>query len=172
MTWRPEDFDDLASHLRRQMDAEIRGEAEEVERLTELQRRRKQDFGAVAIRAMQAGDRATITIGRRQWRGRISSVGRDYLTLNTDTAVIEAPFTAVILSLERSRSGGENEKPASLTWAARLAELAMAETKVLLLTDEDELQGRIRLVASDHLEFEVDVYLMLEKVRAVIRAVV
>jgi hypothetical protein len=172
MTWRPEDFDDLASHLRRQMGSEFRDEAEEVERLTNLQRRRKQGFGDVAVRAMQAGDSAAITIGGRRWGGQIESVGRDYLTVNTGAAIVEAPFNAITLALQRTRSGGENQRPASLTWNARLAELAMAETRVLLIADDDEFDGRIRLVAGDHLEFEGDVYIMLGKVRAVIRAMV
>lgn len=171
MTWRPEDFEDLAGHLRRQIGSEFREEAEEVERLTELQRRRKQTMSDVATKAMHAGDGATVAIGSRRWQGSIVGVGDDYLILNTNRTVIEAPFLAITLRLERSRSGGNIAKPLATTWVARLAELAMAEEHVTLVTVAEELEGQIVLLATDHIEFEGSVYVSIVNVKAVIRSV-
>ncbi|CAN5282820.1 hypothetical protein BH18ACT5_BH18ACT5_15540 [soil metagenome] len=172
MTWRPEDFDDLARDLRRRMGAEFRDEAEEVERLTDLQRRRKQTLAEVARRAMHAGDAATLAIGNRTWRGLIDEVGSDYVKVHTGTAVVEAPFHVVRLALEPTRAGGHNRTPDASTWIARLGELAMAETQLTLVIDGNDLEGRIVLVATDHLEFEASVYVAIENVRAVVRSVV
>lgn len=171
MTWRPEDFDDLAGHLRRQIGSEFREEAEEVERLTELHRRRRQTLRDVATRAMHAGDRVTVAVGSRRWQGSIAGVGEDYLFLRTTRAVVEAPFRAITLKLEPSRSGGDTTKPSAPTWVARLAELAMSEEPLTLVSETDELEGRIALVATDHLEFEGGVYVLIESVKAVIKSV-
>ncbi|MGI8518871.1 MAG: hypothetical protein ACR2ME_11150 [Acidimicrobiia bacterium] len=172
MVWRPEEFDDLASHLRRQIGGELRDEAEEVERLTELGRARKRTLADVARIAMQAGYEATVGIGEWQWHGSITGVGADYLLLATDTVVVEAPFAALTLTLLRTRSGGSSTVLDSRTWSARLAEMAMAEMSVTLLTDRDRFEGQIHLVATDHLEFEGGVYVLLENVKAVVRALV
>ncbi|CAN5786366.1 MAG: hypothetical protein ABR609_05475 [Acidimicrobiia bacterium] len=172
MAWRPEDFDDLASHLRRQIGGELRDEAEEVERLTELGRARKRTLADVAQIAMHAGYQATVGIGEWHWDGSITGVGVDYLLLATDTVVVEAPFTALTLTLLRTRSGGSSTVLDSRTWSARLAEMAMAELSVTLLTDRDRFEGQIQLVATDHLEFEGGVYVLLENVKAVVRALV
>jgi hypothetical protein len=172
MTWRPEDFEDLARDLRHQVGSEIRSEAEEVERLTEIRRRRRQTMADVAVRAMQAGDTATIVSGSRSWRGTVAEVGEDYLKVEAGGAVIEAPLHSIDLRLERTRSGGRNQSPASATWMARLAELALEETTVTLITESSDYEGRILLVAVDHLEFEGGIFVPLRAVRALVRSVV
>ena len=154
MTWRPEDFDDLAGHLRRQMGGEFRDEAAEVERLTDLQRRRKQTLRDVAQMAMNSGYRASVAIGDRHWQGEISGVGSDYIRLTTDHAVVEAPRMRSASPWCRRARSGRSEQLAAITWQARLAELAMDEARVTLATPEGDLSGRIVLVAVDHLEIE------------------
>ncbi|HEX2421082.1 MAG TPA: hypothetical protein VHL55_05740, partial [Acidimicrobiia bacterium] len=92
MTWQPEDFEELGSELRRRMGAEIRDEAEEVERLADLQRRRRSSLGEVARSAMHRGDSVTVTIGQRSWKGTLRAVGDDYLRLESGQVVLEAPL--------------------------------------------------------------------------------
>lgn len=168
MTWRPEDFDDLAGHLRRQVGGEFRDEAAEVERLTDLQRRRRQTLRDVAVKAMNSGYEATVVIGNRRWQGEVSGVGRDYLRLATAHVVVEAPLNEIMVILQAARSGGRSGQLAALTWQARLAELAMDEPQVTLVTPEGDLDGRIVVVAADHLEIEGGVYVSMKKVKAVL----
>jgi hypothetical protein len=153
LTWDPDDFEELGSELRRRMGAEIREEAEEIEHLADLQRRRRSSLIDVAHAAMHRGDSVTIDIGERSWKGTLRAVGEDYLQLTTSQIVIECPSAAVVLTSERSRVGGHSGKPASATWRARLAEIAADEKTVqIVVRDSEDVVGRIEVVATDHLE--------------------
>jgi len=81
LTWRPDDFEELGSELRRRMGAEMRDEAEEVERLADLQRRRRGSLQDVVRAAMHRGDSVTVAIGKHSWKGTLRVVGEDYLRL-------------------------------------------------------------------------------------------
>jgi len=170
LTWQPEDFEELGSELRRRMGAEIRDEAEEIERLADLQRRRRSSLGEVARSAMHRGDSVTVTIGQRSWKGTLRAVGDDYLRLESGRVVLEAPLGEGVLSTEPSRSGGHSGKPASATWRARLAEIAAEQTAVhVLVRGSEEVVGRIEVVATDHLEVaaEYPTYIPLRLVEAI-----
>ena len=157
LTWQPEDFEELGSELRRRMGAEMRDEAEEIERLADLQRRRKDSLREVARAAMHRGDSVSIAIGERSWNGTLSAVGEDYLRLETSQLVIECPLVAAVVTVARSRSGGQSGRPASATWRARLAEIAAEEKTVqVLLRGSETVVGRIEVVAVDHLELSTD----------------
>ena len=153
MTWHPDDFEELGSELRRRMGAEIRDEAEEIEHLADLQRRRRSSLTDVAMAAMHRGDSVTIAIGERSWKGTLRAVGEDYLRLETDLVVVECPSLGVVVTTERSRTGGHSGKPASPTWRARLAEVAADEKTVrIVVAGSEDVMGRIEVVATDHLE--------------------
>ena len=153
MTWDPDDFEELGSELRRRMGAEIREEAEEIEQLADLQRRRKSSLNDVATSAMHRGDSVTIAIGERSWKGALQAVGEDYLRLGTGQVVVECPSAAAIITTERSRAGGHSGRPASSTWRARLAEIAADEKTVrIVVSGFEDVVGRIEVVATDHLE--------------------
>ena len=153
MTWHSDDFEELGSELRRRLGAEIRDEAEEIEQLADLQRRRRSSLNDVATAAMHRGDSVTIAIGERSWKGALQAVGEDYLRLGTGQVVVECPSAAAIITTERSRVGGHSGRPASATWRARLAEIAADEKTVqIVLRDSEDVVGQIEVVATDHLE--------------------
>lgn len=170
LTWDPDDFEELGSELRRRMGAEIRDEAEEIEHLADLQRRRRASLIDIATAAMHRGDSVTIGIGERSWKGTLSGVGEDYLRLANELVIIECPTEAVVLTVQRSRVGGHSGKPASPTWRARLAEIAAEEKTVrILVRGSDDVVGRIEVVATDHLELssENPTYIPLDLVVAI-----
>jgi hypothetical protein len=170
LTWQPEDFEELGSELRRRMGAEIRDEAEETERLADLQRRRRSSLGEVARNAMHRGDSVTVAVGQRSWKGILRAVGEDYLRLESGQIVLESPLGEVVVSTEPSRFGGQSGKPASATWRARLAEIAAEETTVhVLVRGSEDVVGRIEVVATDHLEVsaEYPTYIPLRLVEAI-----
>jgi hypothetical protein len=173
LTWQPEDFEDLGSELRRRVGAELREEAEEIERLSDLQRRRKDSLREVAQAAMHRGDSVIITIGERTWKGVLRAVGDDYLQLESKQSLVECPLSAAVISVQRSRSGGKKGKPASATWKARLAEHAAEQTTVrILLRGSEELAGLIEVIATDHLQLsgEEPAYIPLGLIEAIISA--
>lgn len=152
MSWRPDDFDDLAGELRRRVGHEFREEAEEVERLSDLQRRRRATLADVALDAMHRGDAVTVRSAAATWTGELTAVGDDYLSLRAVNVIIEVPLDAIALEVVASRAGGRSGRPASLTWKARLAELATSGEVVTLLAPDlgVEVTGPIELVARDH----------------------
>lgn len=171
MTWRPEEFEELGSELRRRIGSELRDEAEEVERLSELGRRRKSTLRDVAQTAMNRGDSVTITLGSRHWKGTLRAVGEDYLRLETGEFVVECSFASVLMLTERARTGGQSGRPPSATWRARLAELAADETLIrILVAGNDDIEGRIELVAIDHVEIAgpIPSYVPLDRIEAII----
>ncbi|MGH8926258.1 MAG: hypothetical protein ACRDWA_16750 [Acidimicrobiia bacterium] len=170
LTWQPDDFEELGSELRRRMGAEMRDEAEEVERLSDLQRRRRNSLAETARTAMHRGDSVTIAIGERAWKGTLRAVGEDYLRLESSQIVVECPLAAVVVRTERSRSGGQSGKPASATWRARLAELAAEKMTVhVLVRGSTDILGIIEVVATDHIEVaaEYPTYIPLGLVEAI-----
>jgi hypothetical protein len=152
MTWNPDDFEELAGQLRREVGGEFRAEAEEVERLTDLQRRRRAGLAEVAMAAMHRGDQVTVRTRSGTWIGELVAVGDDYISLQALDVKIEALVDAVALDLRPSRVGGRSGKPASATWRARLAELAVTQETVTVMAPDlgVEAHGQIDLVARDH----------------------
>jgi hypothetical protein len=153
VTWRGDEFDELASDLRRRVGAEFVEEAAEIEQLTDLQRRRRADLAEVARAAMHRGDRVTISCQSGYWVGQLQSVGDDYVVLETAELLVEAHLPSIGLEIEPSRSGGRSGSPGSSTWRARLIELELEGETIALVapTANAEVTGRIEVVASDHL---------------------
>ncbi|MGQ0849504.1 MAG: hypothetical protein ACT4OP_10360 [Actinomycetota bacterium] len=180
MTWDPEQFDDLAEDLRRRVGHEIRQEAAEVERLTDLMRRRREKMADVAIRAMHGGDRVTVRSRAGAWTGMIEAVGEDYLTLRAGHQVIDAQLAGVGLEIAAARLGGRSGRPDSATWKARLAELSETQAQLVVFAPDLGLKvsGIITLVGANHLEVSlpsgdrpVSTYLPLRSVTLVVQGV-
>ena len=153
MSWRDDEFNDLAAELRRRVGSEFVLESEEIEQLAEQQRRRRADLAESARRAMHRGDRVTITCQTGRWSGRIWTVGDDYLMLETVETWVEAHLPLVGLEVEPARSGGRSGSPASATWRARLTELELEGVFVTVVAPgaNMEVSGKLEVVASDHI---------------------
>jgi hypothetical protein len=157
MTWEPEEFDDLAAELRRRVAAEFRSEAEEVERLVQLQRRRKAVLRDVATAAMHQGQGVTLRCLEDEWSGELLAVGTDYLSLRTGTHFLDARLDSIAIRLTRARKGGRTGKPASGTFKARLTEFELTGEEVTLRCSRPiiEVTGVIDVVATDHVEMRL-----------------
>ncbi len=175
MTWEPEQFDDLAGELRRRVAAEFRSEAEEVERLVQLQRRRKAILRDVATTAMHQGQGVTVRCFGDEWNGELLAVGSDYLSLLTATHFLEARLDSIAIGLTPARRGGRTGKPASDTFKARLTEFELTGEEVTLRSSSPiiEVSGVIEVVATDHVEMKLPAercYLPLDGVVIAIRS--
>ena len=174
MTWQPEEFEELAGELRRRVEAEFRSEAEEVEHLAQLQRKRKAVLRDVARTAMHQGQRVTLSSAGDEWSGELLAVGADYLTLQTRAVLLDARLDSVALRLAPAREGGHTGQPGSDTFKARLTEFEMTgeELRVRCRVPVIELTGVIDVVAADHVEMRCPderCYLPLDGVFMVIR---
>lgn len=165
LTWQPEDFEELGQELRRRIGAEIREEAEEMEMLSALLRRRRESSIDVARQAMNRGARTTISTSGLTFAGLVSSVGQDYLQVTTANEVLECRAAKVVMAIEPARSGGKADRPDSSTFKARLAEMAEEKRSLRFLVDGiDPVEGVIDVVATDHIAIRGDrlVYIPLE----------
>ena len=173
MTWESEDFDDLAAELRRRVASEFRSEAEEVERLVHLQRKRKAILRDIVTSAMHQGQGVTLRSDGREWTGELLGVGTDYLSLKTATHLVDARLGSIAMSFTPARQGGRTGKLASATFKARLTELEMVGEEVTLRSIPiGEISGLIEVVATDHVEMKLPTercYLPLDSVVMVIR---
>jgi hypothetical protein len=174
MTWEPEEFEDLAAELRRRVAAEFRNEAEEVERLVLLQRRRKAVLRDVATAAMHQGQGVTLRCLEDVWTGELLAVATDYLSLRTATHFLEARLDSIAIGLTPARQGGRTGKPDSDTFKARLSEFEMTGEEVTLRCSSPtiEVTGVIEVVATDHVEMKLSnerCYVPLDSVVMVIR---
>ena len=153
MSWRDDEFDDLAEELRRRVGSEFVLENEEVEQLAEQQRRRRAELAELARRAMHRGDRVTITCQTGRWSGQLWAVGDDYAVLETVDTWVEAFLPSVGLEIEPARSGGRSGAPASATWRARLTEFELEGLVVTVVAPgaNVEASGKIEVVATDHI---------------------
>ena len=175
MTWEPEEFDDLASELRRRVAGEFRGEAEEVERLVQLQRQRKAVLADIATRAMHQGQGVTVRGLGSEWSGELLAVGSDYLSLLTANQFVEARLDSIAIGLTPARQGGRTGKPSSDTFKARLTEFEMTGEEVTLRCGAPlvDVTGVIEVVATDHIEMRLPMercYLPLDGVVMAIRS--
>jgi hypothetical protein len=174
MTWEPEEFDDLAAELRRRVAAEFRSEAEEIEHLVQLQRRRKALLRDVATTAMHQGQGVTVRCFEREWSGELLAVGSDYLSLLTASHFVEARLDSIALGLTPARQGGRTGRPASETFRARLTEFELTGEKLSLQCNSPILEatGVIEVVGIDHVEMRLPTercYLPLDGVVMAIR---
>ena len=175
MKWEPEEFDDLAAELRRRVAAEFRSEAEEVELLVQLQRRRKAILRDVATTAMHQGYGVTVHCFESKWSGELLAVGSDYLSLLTASHFLEARFDSIAIGLTPARQGGRTGRPASETFRARLTEFEITGEELTLRCSAPllEAKGVIEVVAADHVEMRLPTercYLPLDGVVMAIRS--
>jgi hypothetical protein len=175
MRWEPEEFDDLAAELRRRVAAEFRSEAEEVELLVQLQRRRHASLRDVATMAMHQGHGVTVHCLEGNWSGELLAVGSDYLSLLTGTHFVEARLDSIAIALSPAREGGRAGKPASATFRARLTEFELTGEELTLRCKSPlfEARGVIEVVATDHVEVRLATgryYLPLDGVVMAIRS--
>lgn len=170
-----EEFDDLAAELRRRVAAEFRSEAEEVEHLVQLQRRRKALLRDVATAAMHQGQGVTIRCLGEEWSGELLAVGSDYLSLLTASHFLEARLGSIAIGLTPARQGGRTGKPASDSFRARLTEFELTGEELTLRSSSPivEATGVIEVVATDHVEVRLAAercYLPLDGIVMAIRS--
>lgn len=148
--------DDLARELRQTVGAELRAEAEISERETEIMRRRHRTLSELVREAAARGDRVSVVSATRTVTGDVAHVGRDYLTLTSDTEVVDARLEAVLIAPHPSRQGGSRTSGGSITFKARLSEYEQTREPVTIVTSrggtstEAGIDGVLEVVAEDH----------------------
>lgn len=151
---------DLARELRAGLGHEVRAEAEEEERLAAQAALRRRTLADVAREAADRGDSVTAVCGGRRFSGPVGHVARDLLTLDLPAARLHVNLDGSVLL----RSGGPLTEPPvhvpddAPSFKARLYELELAgvEVDLGLTGTTDELRGRLRAVAFDHVLLQVD----------------
>jgi hypothetical protein len=148
-----EPFDDLARHLRSEAGSEFRAEAEATELEVDQGRRRRRRLQDIARESFERGDRVRVDAPGFSMNGRVSAVGRDYLTLEEGERECDVRLDGAALRRERSASGGGSGLPASLTFKARLAEYELSGERLTVAAPSMAaiIEGRITVAATDHL---------------------
>lgn len=146
------DFEELASELRQAVGREYRWDAEDVEQLTEQQRRRRRSLTDVAHEAMSRGDTVILGRGEIRHRGTLSAVHGDLAILLTGMGTINAHLTEVLLTIaDKVREGGTVGVRGAESFQGRLAELEHTGETVVIEGEDLELRGRIAVAAEDHI---------------------
>lgn len=150
--WNEDPLDDLARQLRETVGAEFRIEAESVEQETEIGRLRKRTISEAVRDSAHRGDMVSIVVTGRTITGHVTQVGRDYLTVETDTEIADTRITSAVTLVKPAKSGGRTVKGGSLTYHARLSEFEQTGESVTLLIGSipHSVTGTIRVVAKDH----------------------
>lgn len=154
--WSEDPLESLARELRESVGSEFRAEAEMVELETEIGRLRRRALHDVAREAANRGDRVSIVTVDRTVTGDISHVGRDYVSVETPTELLDARLDRVVLVFTPSTSGGVDPRGGSITFRARLSEFEQTGEPVELAATRlnVSVHGRIKVVASDHVVLE------------------
>lgn len=175
MRWDDESFDELARDLRQGAGAEMRAEAEEVERQAHLGRLRTRSLADVARQAMHRGDRAVVEVAGRIITGHVSHTGTDYMVVEGDDEVVDIRLAQAAIGFERSAHGGHSTSAGSTTMRARLAEYEQTGEPVRLVAPliPMEVAGSLIVVARDHVTVRRsdggDVHLPIDAIALVIR---
>lgn len=146
-------LDDLARHLRTGAGSELRAEAEIAELETHQGRLRRRSQADVARQAAARGDQATLLLSDRTISGAVTHVGRDYVTIETETEIVDARLAAAIVRITPRRQGGLVTGKGSATWKARLAEFESTGEPLTAMTAGGRWQGMITVAATDHVIF-------------------
>lgn len=154
--WSVDPLESLARELRESVGSEFRAEAEMVELETEIGRLRRRALRDVAKEAANRGDIVSILTPARTVTGSITHVGRDYVSLETPTELLDARLDRVALVVTPSTSGGIDPRGGSITFKARLSEFEQTaeRVEVAATTLNVTVQGRIVVVATDHVIVE------------------
>lgn len=174
VTFGPEDpLEALARELRQGAGAEMRAEADLDEQETEKGRQRRRTMADEARRAMARADTVSVTVGGRTLSGHVDAVGSDYLVLVTATTAADIRLDRVVLRVRPQPRGGQDGRPGSATFKARLAEYEHTGEPVTLIIGPDETEGIVTLVAVDHLRVTTpdaeELVVPLDAVTAVLR---
>lgn len=165
---------ELADHLRQGAGRELREEAAEDERLTELLRRRRLDLGGRLLESVHRGERVRAETGSHNFAGLLVYAGADFATVQRADDVVEVVLAAAVWTVESSPTGGVDQTGEPLTFRARLAEIASTpETVIVALREGRNIVGSIDVVTGDHLDIDQDgstVLVPLALVTAVIRS--
>lgn len=165
---------DLAAELRQSAGREWAEEAAEDERLTELQRRRRQTLAEVMKEMTQRGERVSAEFGGHSFSGTLVGGGDDYVTVKGPGQTADIRLATASWSALPTDEPAEGSPGRELSFRALLDEYAAAEAGIrLALPAGGFVMGQVMVVASDHLEFtDVDhrrLLIPLESVLAVIR---
>jgi hypothetical protein len=143
-------FEELAREMRLGPGAEMRAEAEVVEQETHQGRLRHRSLGDVARHWAARGDITTITIGDTTLTGRVIHLGSDYLTLETQTQLVEIRLDRAMVRVQPQPTGGVQLGRGSVTFTARLAEFEQTGEPVTVVAGSHHVSGFIEVGAVDH----------------------
>jgi hypothetical protein len=143
-------FDELAREMRLGPGAEMRAEAEAVEQETHQGRLRHRSLGDVARSWAARGDITTVTAGDAALTGRVIHVGSDYLTLETQTQLVEIRLDQAMVRVQPQPAGGVPLARGSVTFTARLAEFEQTGEPVTVVAGSHHVSGFIEVGAVDH----------------------
>jgi hypothetical protein len=147
---RDDPLDELALELRAAVEDELLADAEAVEELAELGRRRARSVSDLLTDAMHRGDAVRARSAGFVLAGSIAYVGNDYVVIEGMDATADVRMRGSAFTLERARAGGHRTTGGSRTFRARLAEYEQSGEPVVLHTAAGELRGVIDTAATDH----------------------
>ena len=167
---------DLAAELRQGAGREWIEEAAEDERLSETLRRRQTNLSEMMAELASRGDRVSIEFGGHTFSGSVVEVGSDFATILGPGQVADVRLRtakwSVLVSTEPAEP--QNRGVGSVTALLKLYESEQANLR-LALPGGDMVIGKIRAVASDHVEIaDVDdrlLYVPIELILGIIRSI-
>lgn len=145
-------LEELARELRQGVGTEFKAEAEITEQETHVGFLRRLSLADAGRAAMHRGDLVSLLTSAKTITGSPVYVGKDYLTVETRSEIVDAPFDRVLIRVERRPSGGHSALGGAITFKARLSELEHSRERVTLYVAEanHEITGRVALLATDH----------------------
>ncbi len=111
-------------------------------------------------------------LGDRSLQGEVVHVGSDYLTIETAHSVADVRLGSAVLKAVARPEGGRDLVRGSVTLKARLSEYEQTGEPVTLVLEDGEIDGRILVVAVDHVlvdDQSNDLYVPLAMIQAAIR---
>jgi hypothetical protein len=147
-------FDPGLAALSRNMQRELREEAEEVESIvaeSELRERTMQD---VASEARNRGDMISIATSRRTFNGIVVYAGKDFVSVRTESFEVDVNLAdaAYIRTVEPGRRGGQARTDGPGTFEMRMIERKSPRERVEIgyRRVEETVIGFIASVGQDH----------------------
>lgn len=151
-------LESVGRELRAGIGAEVRADAEELERLAALAARRRRTFADVARDHMLRGDTVAVQVPAGRFVGLVVHVADDLVRLRTRSGEVDLRprGPASLRVVERARHGGIDASRGPSSFTARLRELELAGARVELgvALGPDVLAGRLAAVAVDHVVLE------------------
>jgi hypothetical protein len=136
------------------MDAEVRAEQADYERMALQAQWRERSLADVAREWMVRGDVVEVRAAGQQLTGTVVHVGVDLAVLAATRGHVDLalPRLQGLRVVQQVRSGGVPPGRGARTFRARLTEHEVAAARLCLLTSADDLvDGMIEAVAADHL---------------------